>query len=85
MDKEIRRCNHCGKPMKEGYVWGEEYYCSSMCLDACYSKYEQEHSFYPEMGEKESAEDYTEAELEKMFYAQDECYWTTWDSIYLDF
>lgn len=84
MGKEIRRCDNCGQPMKEGYVWGDEWYCGQECLDACYSKYEQEHLFYPEMGEEESAEDYTEAELEEMFDEQDEYYWTEWDSIYLD-
>lgn len=70
--------------MKKGWKWGDEYYCSDECLDAVYPKYEQEHELYPAMGEEESAEDYTEEELEEMFNEQDECYRTEWDSIYID-
>ena len=35
----IRRCDHCGKPMREGYVlWGGlEYYCTDECLHKHYT------------------------------------------------
>lgn len=36
MEKEIRRCDHCGKPMKEGYYLAGEYACSDECCLALY-------------------------------------------------
>lgn len=84
MEKEVRRCSHCGKKMNEGWKWGDEFYCSDECLNVCYSKYEQEHDLYPAMGEEESSADYTKVELDAMFMEQDECYWTQWESVYID-
>lgn len=38
----MRRCDKCGKPMKEGYViaGGLEYYCSDKCLHEFYTEEE---------------------------------------------
>lgn len=40
--EDIRKCSHCGKEMKEGYViaGGLEYYCSDECLHKHYTKEE---------------------------------------------
>lgn len=42
LNKEVRRCTHCGKQMWVGYCIGngDEYYCSDECLYANYSKQE---------------------------------------------
>lgn len=81
--EHIRICNHCGTPMVEGYHWGDERYCSKECLDAVYSQEEQDAEMYALVpGEKLS--DMSEAEKERAFNSQDECYWTQWESIIKD-
>lgn len=65
---EVRRCDHCGKPMKEGYYLGGEYACSDECCLALYNG-----------DEKQMKEDLSHAEEE-----DGECYWTEWESIYFD-
>ncbi len=65
-DENVRRCDHCGKPMKEGYYLGGEYACSDECALALYH------------GDKEQMEeDLSHAEEE-----DGECYWTEWESFH---
>lgn len=67
-DENVRRCDHCGKPMKEGYYLGGEFACSDECALALYH------------GDKaQMAEDLSHADE-----ADGECYWTEWDSVYFD-
>lgn len=67
-EREIRRCDNCGKPMKEGYYLGGEYACSDECALVLYH------------GDKaQMEEDLSHAEEDDA-----ECYWTQWESIYLD-
>jgi hypothetical protein len=67
-EKEVRMCDHCGKPMKEGYYLGGEYACSDECCLALYK------------GDKEQMdEDLSHAEENDA-----ECYWTEWESIYFE-
>ena len=35
-DENVRRCDHCGKPMREGYYLSGEYACSDECALALY-------------------------------------------------
>ena len=37
MEREIRRCDNCGKPMKEGYYLAGEFACSDECCLALYN------------------------------------------------
>lgn len=67
-DDHIRRCNHCGKPMKEGYYLGGEYACSEECALALYHG-----------DKKQMEEDLSHADED-----DGECYWTEWESIYFD-
>lgn len=64
----IRRCEHCGKPMKEGYYLGGEFACSDECCLALYN------------GDKKQMEE----DLSHADEADGECYWTEWESIYFD-
>lgn len=67
-DENVRRCDHCGKPMKEGYYLGGEYACSDECALALYN------------GDKaQMDEDLSHAEEN-----DGECYWTEWESFYFD-
>lgn len=68
MEKEIRRCDHCGKPMKEGYYLAGEFACSDECCLALYDG-----------DEAQMKEDLSHAEE-----IDCETYWTEWDSIYFD-
>ena len=45
--EDTRKCSHCGKEMKEGYViaGGLEYYCSDECLHKHYTKEEWEEMY----------------------------------------
>lgn len=64
----IRRCDHCGKPMSRGYYLGGEYACSDECFLALYD------------GDKaQMEEDLSHAEENDA-----ECYYTEWESIYFD-
>lgn len=64
----IRRCDHCGKPMSKGYYLGGEYACSDECCLALYD------------GDKaQMEEDLSHAEEDDA-----ECYYTEWESIYFD-
>ena len=67
-DENIRRCNHCGKPMKEGYYLGGEYACSDECALALY------HGDKAQMDEDLSHADEDDGE----------CYWTEWESVYFN-
>lgn len=67
-DENVRRCDHCGKPMKEGYYLGGEFACSDKCALALY------HGDKAQMDEDLSHAD----------EADGECYWTEWDSVYFD-
>lgn len=67
-DENVRRCDHCGKPMKEGYYLGGEFACSDECALALY------HGDKAQMDEDLSHAD----------EADGECYWTEWDSVYFD-
>ena len=52
----MRKCDHCGKEMSEGYCirGGEEYYCSDECMHEHYSEdewnglYEEGDSYWTE-------------------------------------
>lgn len=68
MEKEIRKCDHCGKPMKEGYYLAGEFACSDECCLALYDG-----------DEAQMKEDLSHAEE-----IDCETYWTEWDSIYFD-
>lgn len=68
MEKEIRRCDHCGKAMKEGYYLAGEYACSDECCLALYN------------GDKAQVEE----DLSHAEEIDCETYWTEWDSIYFD-
>ena len=68
-DEEIRRCDHCGKPMKEGYYLAGEYACSDECCLALYK------------GDKaHMEEDLSHAEEDFS-----ECYYTEWESFSLEY
>ena len=67
-DENIRRCDHCGKPMKEGYYLGGEYACSDECALALY------HGDKAQMDEDLSHADEDDGE----------CYWTEWESFFFD-
>lgn len=68
MEREIRRCDNCGKPMKEGYYLGGEFACSDECCLALYN------------GDKaQMEEDLSHADEDWC-----ETYWTEWESIYFD-
>lgn len=67
-DENVRRCDHCGKPMKEGYYLGGEFACSDECALALY------HGDKAQMDEDLSHADEVDGE----------CYWTEWDSVYFD-
>lgn len=68
MERDIRKCDHCGKPMKEGYYLAGEYACSDECCLALYN------------GDKQQMEE----DLSHADEIDGECYWTEWDSIYFD-
>ena len=80
---KYRLCNCCGKPMKEGYKWGDEFYCSKECLDATYTQEEQDKDMYM-LDEGETLSNPPTDSQMRRFEIQDECYWTEWDSIMLD-
>ena len=70
MEKEIRKCSQCGKPMLHGYtLYDEEYVCSDKCLLKSYGgdKKAMEADFADSMNEGDS-----------------ECFWTCWPSMYFD-
>lgn len=67
-DENIRRCDYCGKPMREGYYLGGEYACSDECALALYH------------GDKAQMEEgLSHAEEE-----DGECYWAEWESFYIN-
>lgn len=65
-EKEVRRCNNCGRPMKEGYYLAGEYACSDDC---CLSLYHGDG--------KAMQEDLSKADTD-----QGECYFTDWESFH---
>lgn len=65
---DIRVCSHCGAPMYEGYVVGNEYACSEECAIALYGG--DENKF--------------KEDLKKASDINGETYWTEWESIYQD-
>ncbi len=67
-DENVRRCDHCGKPMREGYYLDGEYACSDeYALALCH-------------GDKAQMEEaLSQAEEEN-----GECYWTEWESFYIN-
>lgn len=67
-EDEIRRCDHCGRPMKEGYYLGGEYACSDECCLALYSG-----------DAKTMMEDLSKADDD-----DGECYYTDWETYYTD-
>ena len=68
LDENVRRCDHCGKPMKEGYYLGGEYACSDECCLALYNG-----------DKKQMEEDLSHAEEDFS-----ECYYTEWESYICD-
>lgn len=60
-----RYCNHCGKPMYEGYCIESdlEYYCSESCLSHWYAPedytelYEAGDAYWTEWGDEDEEED----------------------------
>lgn len=67
-EAEIRRCDHCGRPMKEGYYLAGEYACSDECCLALYH------------GDKKTMD----ADLALADTDEGECYWTEWESFYTE-
>lgn len=67
-NKEIRRCDHCGKPMKKGYYLSGEYACSDEC---CLNLYH---------GNSKAMHD----DLSKADTDDGECYHTEWESYYAE-
>lgn len=65
-EEEVRRCDHCGKPMKEGYYLGGEYACSDECCLALYNG-----------DEAQMKEDLSHADED-----DGECYYTDWESYF---
>lgn len=65
---EVRCCDYCGKPMKEGYYLFGEYACSDECCLALFN------------GDKEQMDESLKDELGDNDYY----YWTEWESIYND-
>ena len=68
LTEEIRRCDHCGKPMKEGYYLAGEYACSDECCLALYD------------GDAQQMND----DLSKADTDGGECYYTEWESFSLE-
>ena len=44
-DEPMRRCSHCGNLMREGYLLGNEYACSTECRNALYDPNDSENAF----------------------------------------
>ena len=65
---EVRCCDYCGKPMKEGYYLFGEYACSDECCLALFN------------GDKEQMDE----SLSDDSGDNDTYYWTEWESIYND-
>lgn len=65
---EVRCCDYCGKPMKEGYYLFGEYACSDECCLALFN------------GDKEQMDE----SLSDDSGDNDTYYWTEWESIYKD-
>lgn len=65
---EVRCCDYCGKPMKEGYYLFGEYACSDECCLALFNgdKKQMDESLSDDSGDN------------------DTYYWTEWKSIYKD-
>lgn len=81
---EVRKCSHCGKPMDEGYLWYDEYYCCDECLNAHYTQEEKDRYMYC-LEDGETIDGLTEEEKEERFNKYNDCFfWTDWDSIYFD-
>ena len=69
LTEEIRRCDHCGKPMKKGYYFAGEFACSDECCLALYK------------GDAiQMKEDLSKADTDK-----GECYYTEWESFSLEY
>lgn len=64
LEDGVRRCSHCGRPMKEGYYLAGEYACSDGC---CLALYNGDTSLMKE-------------NLGKADTDEGECYYTEWDS-----
>lgn len=67
--EDIRKCDHCGKPMKEGYYLGGEYACSEECAIALYN------------GDKAQFEDDLEQDE---LHNYGEVYYTEWEDYYFE-
>lgn len=63
-EEDIRRCDHCGRPMKQGYLLGDEYACSEECCLALYDGDVQQ-----------MQEDLSHADEDFS-----ECYYTEWET-----
>lgn len=66
--QEVRRCDSCGRPMKEGYYLAGEYACSDECALNLYH------------GDKATMEE----DLSHADEDDGECYYTEWDSYYFE-
>jgi hypothetical protein len=55
-DKYARKCDKCGQGMYEGYVAGNEYYCSDNCLHTIYTPEEWTNMY--EEGEDNGGSDF---------------------------
>ena len=63
-DEDIRRCDKCGMPMKEGYYLAGEYACSDMCCLSLYA------------GDKLAMYE----DLKNASADSSDCYYTEWES-----
>ena len=76
-DENVRRCDHCGKPMKEGYYLGGAVCVmkdDSVLFRKDYGGFTDSTQVYVASAGKWVAAD----------EADGECYWTEWDSVYFD-
>ena len=85
-DDPIRRCTHCGKLMKEGYLLGGEYACIDECRNAIYCPDDEEQAtrlYYIDLWnlDEKSVEGMTSEEIWEAHQndeISDEVFWTSW-------
>ena len=67
-EEDVRVCDHCGLPMIEGFYLAGEYACDEECCLALYN------------GDKGQMEE----DLSHAGEADGDCYYTEWESLFLD-
>lgn len=67
-DEDVRMCDNCGLPMLKGYYLGGEFACCDECCLALYN------------GDKAQMEE----DLSHACESDGDCYYTEWNSVFLD-